>query len=342
MFGIVPRSKAQGVDFCGDVINGHHYIIRSDASVYMRSGNLNQGSDIEVFDLHYSCKGGDHYLVNDGYFYIIRGTSFRRVTNLNTDANAVVYPLHPKCQGGDHYLSMCGKFYIIYKDRGVYKRTTDMSKNKDVAEYDLHPKCGNGLYYWGYGEYAYVVTSVGGWGPQYHTTTNMNHDYESTDCSFAMDVVKCVPGGLAITDGPTFGEWELLKSFENTSQATVDWSKEVSHKNGAKKEKLSSIEHNWNIKVSASYSTGDIAAKFAKYQFSLEASYGGKSVDTRKESWDDVTTVTEKVSVSVPPGQQVCFWQYKVGLGDEDILFCPKTKMTNSKDSPTEIPLKTV
>jgi hypothetical protein len=67
--------------------------------------------------------------------------------------------------------------------------------------------------------------------------------------------------------------------------------------------------------VTANYSSGDlIAANFAKYQISLEASYDGKSVDTTTESWDDVTTVTEKVSVSVPPDQQVCFWQHKVGL----------------------------
>jgi hypothetical protein len=342
MFPIVPRSKAPGVDFCGDDYYGHHYIIRSDAGVYMRSGNLNQGSNIEVFDLHYSCKGGDHYLANNGYFYIINGTNYRRVTNMNTDADSVVYSLHPNCQGGDHYLSMCGKFYIIYKDRGIYRRTTNMNKDENAVEYHLHPSCRDGLYYWGNGQYAYVVKNSVVWGPQYYTTSNMNNNLDRVDKSFAMGVVKFLPGGLATTNGPAFGEWELLKSFENTSHVTVDWSKQVSHQRGAKREKLSSIEHDWNFKVTASYSSGDLAANFAKYQISLEASYGGKSINTTKESWDDVTTVTEKVSVSVPPDQQVCFWQYKVGLGDEDILFCPKMKMTHSKDPPTEIPLKTV
>ncbi|CAB4022424.1 Hypothetical predicted protein, partial [Paramuricea clavata] len=217
-----------GVDLCGDDYYGHHYIIRSDAGVYMRSDNLNKVSNIEVFDLHYSCKGGDHYLANNGYFYIINGTNYRRVTNMNTDADSTVYALHPNCQGGDHYLSMGGKFYIIYKDRGIYRRTTNMNKDENAVEYHLHPSCRDGLYYWG----------------------NMNNNLDRVDNSFAMGVVKFLPGGLATTNGPAFGEWELLKSFENTSHVTVDWSKQVSHQRGAKREKLSSIEHDWNFKIS--------------------------------------------------------------------------------------------
>jgi hypothetical protein len=71
----------------------------------------------------------------------------------------------------------------------------------------------------------------------------MNNNSNSVDYSFAMGVVKFLPGGLAITNAPAFGKWELLKNFENTSQVTVDWSKPVSHQRGAKMEKLSSIKH---------------------------------------------------------------------------------------------------
>ncbi|CAB3980313.1 Hypothetical predicted protein [Paramuricea clavata] len=342
MFPIVPRSKAHGVDFCGEdyLFYGYHYIIRSDAGVYMRSRNLNEGSNIEVFDLHYSCKGGDHYLANNGYFYIINGTKYRRVTNLNTDANAVAHPLHPNCQGGDHYLSMCGKFYIVYKDRGVYRRTTDMNKDSNAVEYPLHSSCNDGLYYWGCGQYAYVVRN-GDWGPQYHTTSNMNNNSDNIDYSFAIDVVKFLPGGLATTHGRAFGTWKLLKCFENTSQITVDWSKQVSHQTGARRTKLSSIENNWNFTKSGSIG-GVIPEILVKYQLSLNASYGGKSIDTTTESWDDVTTVTETVNVSVSPGEQICFWQYKVGLGGEDFLFCPEMKMTDCKVPPTETPLHSV
>ncbi|XP_028408059.1 uncharacterized protein LOC114530657 [Dendronephthya gigantea] len=338
---IVPHSIAKGVDICGDD-NNYLYIVRSDAGVYMQSDNLNKGGNIEVFDLHYACQWGDHYLANDGYFYIVQKDSYRRVTNMNTDADAVVYSLHPHCQGGDHYFSMSGSFYIVYKDRDIYRRTSNMNNDQDAVEYSLNHDCGDGLYYWGYGDYVYFVKPVGEWGPLYHKTSNLNRDSDSNDYSFATDVVNFLPGGIAITKGPAFGEWKLLKSFENESKTPVEWTKEISHQKGAERSKLSSIEHNWNIKVSASYKSGDIAAAFAKYQFSLSASYGGKSVDTTTESWKEVTTVTEKVSLSVAPGQQVYFWQYQLGFGEEDILFCRKMKLTHNHDPPEETPLTIV
>ena len=285
-------------------------------------------------------QGGDHYLAVNDYFYIVSGTSYRRVTDMSTDADAVVYTLHKNCQGGDHYLCMDGKFYILFRDRGVYRRTTNMNKDEDAVEYSLHSSCTDGLYYWGDGEYAYFIKPVGHWGPQYHQTSNLNKNEDHKDFSFGMDVINFLPGGMAIIPGPANGEWKLLKRFKNTSGVDADWSKEISHQKGAKKEKLSSIEHNWNIKVSASYNSGDIAAQFAKLQFSLEKSYGGKRVDTTTESWDDVTTVTEKIRVKVKPGQEVSVWQYKLGFGEEDILFCPKMEMTNSEEPPTSTPLK--
>ena len=334
------------MDLCGD--GGYSYIIRSDAGVFMKSDNLNKGSNIEVYNLHYSCRGGDHYLAVNGYFYIVLGTSYRRVTDMSTDADAVVYTLHKNCQGGDHYFCMNGKYYIVFQRRGVYRRTTNMNKDEDAVEYSLHSSCRDGLYYWGDGGYAYFIKPVGQWGhsyhfnflPQYHQTSNLNKNEDKKDFSFGMDAVIFLPGGMAIIPGPVYGEWKLLQGFKNTSGVDANWSKEVSHQKGAKKEKLSSIEHNWNIKVSASYSSGDIAALFAKFQFSLEESYCGKSVDTTTESWEDVTTVTEKISVKVKPCQEVSVWQYKLGFGGEDIVFCPRMEMTNSKKPPTSIPLK--
>ena len=198
MFSIVPHSIAPGVDFCA--VKGYHYIVRSDAGVYVKTENLNKGSDAKVFDLHYACKGGDHYLANNGYFYIIKGKSYRRVTNMNTDADSVVYSLHSNCLGGDHYLSMCGKFYFIYLDRGVYRRTTNMTEDEDSVEYTLHPNCRDGLYFWGLDKYAYVIKPPGNWGPQYHKTTNMNHDWDIVDSSSSQCVVDFLPGAPGLTN----------------------------------------------------------------------------------------------------------------------------------------------
>ncbi len=222
MFGIVPHSIAPGVDFCG--VKGYHYIVRSDAGIYIRADNLNKGSEVKVFDLHYSCKGGDHYLANNGYFYIIKGNNYRRVTNLNTDADSVVHSLHPNCQGGDHYLSMCGKFYIIYKDRGVYWRTTNMNENEEAVEYSLHPNCRDGLYYWGLDKYAYVIRPLGNWGPQYRKTSNMSLDWDSHDSSFTKDVVNFLPGapGVAITNDSSIGQCKLVECSEKVEDSSKD------------------------------------------------------------------------------------------------------------------------
>ncbi|XP_026106561.1 uncharacterized protein LOC113078465 [Carassius auratus] len=133
MKGIIPKSKTKGTDFCG--VNNYYYIIRSDLGCYMQSSNFNKGLDITIFGLHPACQNGDHYLGhNKGYFYIIKGNSYRRVTDLSTDSGAVVYSLHPNCQGGDHYLSAFGKFYIIFQEKGTYRRTTNMNHDWEAVE----------------------------------------------------------------------------------------------------------------------------------------------------------------------------------------------------------------
>jgi hypothetical protein len=38
MFGIVPYFIPPGVDFCG--VKGHHYIVRSDAGIYIKTDSL--------------------------------------------------------------------------------------------------------------------------------------------------------------------------------------------------------------------------------------------------------------------------------------------------------------
>nr|XP_028571955.1 uncharacterized protein LOC114589657 [Podarcis muralis] len=141
---IVPKNKAPGVDFCG--VDEYYYIVRSDLGCYMRSTNFHEGKDLEVFSLHSSCQGGDHYLAHeDDLFYIIKGDNYRRVSNMNADLGSVVYSLHPNCRGGDHYLSAFGSFYIIFQKRGVYRRVSNMHDDTDAIEYTLHPLA-DGLY----------------------------------------------------------------------------------------------------------------------------------------------------------------------------------------------------
>lgn len=335
---IVPHSKAKGIDFCGT--EDYYYIVRSDVGVYMKSSNFNEGSDIEIFDLHLSCRNGENYLASEeGYFYIIKGDSYRKVSNMNTDGDAQVFALHPNCRGGDSYYSINDYFYIVFLDKGVYRKTSNMNEDSDAQEFSIHDNCKNGLYYWGTDKYVYFVESGFEWGVEYHKTSNMNEDSDGQTFSMHKSVVNFLPGGVAIAEGTTFGKWELAKSFVNSSDSTVHWVKEVTHQQGVKKSALSSIEHNWSIKTTASFSTGNLSGAFAQKQFSLEVQYGGKKVDTTSQSWNDVKTVKETIDVTLEPHQQVWIWFYVLGLGTVDILFCRDMQSTNTSEPPTNDPL---
>ncbi len=338
MQSIIPKSKTKGTDICG--VDHCYYIIRSDLSCYMQSSNFKEGSDLKIFSLHPACQNGDHYLGHqDGYFYIIKGNSYRRVTDLSTDSSAVVYSLHPNCQGGDHYLSAFGNFYIIFQEKGTYRRTTNMNHDWEAVEYDLHPNCRDGLYYWGLRFHYYFLKPVSKWGVEYYKGTNFNKDECVDVYSVHPDVLNFLPGGLSITKGPSFGMWENIKTITNDSNTPVRWQNKINKKVGYNKEKMTQITHNWKIATSASIESGALSGLIAKWQFSFSAEYGGSHVSTQKESWNELTEVEEQLSVELKPNQSVYLWQYKLGLGQEPVLFCRDLKIDDEPNPPTEVPL---
>ena len=143
---------------------------------------------------------------------------------MNTDADSVVYSLHPNCQGGDHYLSMCGKFYIIYKERGIYRRTIP-TWTKTMTPWNTHSTPTARMVYTtgSWKIRLYTVKPLGDWGPQYHKTSNMNHDWNSHDQSFNNDVVNVLPGApgqAVIKDGNSIGEYKLVKCSEKMENAS--------------------------------------------------------------------------------------------------------------------------
>ncbi|CAH2305360.1 Hypothetical predicted protein [Pelobates cultripes] len=338
MVGIVPKKHAPGVDFCG--VDQYYYIVRSDLGCYMRASNFNKGEGLVVYSLHPSCRNGDHYLAyEDDLFYIIKGTNYRRVTNMNTDEGAVVYSLHPSCRGGDHYLSAFGHFYIIDQSRGVYRKTKNMNTYEDGVEYTLHPNCRNGLYYFGIKNYYYFLKPHDEWGVQYYRCTNFNKNENGESFSIHPTVTNFTPGGLALIQGPSFGVWECIKTITNDSQTPITWTNKINKKVGYTKEKMSSIEHTWNVSATVSAETGGLSALIVKSQFSLTTSYGGKSVNTDRENWNEVTETEETISLTVKPNEKIYVWQYKLGLGKEAVLFCRDMKFDDDPKPPTENPL---
>ncbi|KAK9960344.1 hypothetical protein ABG768_008205 [Culter alburnus] len=338
MNGIIPKSKTKGIDICG--AGNYCYIIRSDLGCYMQTSDINKGSNISIFSLHPVCQNGDHYLGEwDGPFYIIKGNSYRRVTNLTTDSDAVVYSLHPNCQGGDHYLATIGYFYIIFQEKGTYRRTTNMNQDSDAVEYTLDPNCRNGLYYWGQSFFFFCfLKPVSEWGVEY-CIVGFSKDNRTGVYSVHPDVLNFLPGGLSVTKGPAFGIWENIKTITNDSNTPVTWTKKINKNVGYNKEKMSQITQNWNIATSGSAGSGDLTGLITKLQLSFSAEYGGSHVSTENESWNEMTEVEEQLTFELKPNESLYLWQYKLGLGQETVLFCRDLKIANDPKPPTEVPL---
>ncbi|KAL1252286.1 hypothetical protein QQF64_020082 [Cirrhinus molitorella] len=120
MNGIIPKSKAKGTDICAAL--DWTYIIRSDLGCYMKTGDLNEGSDISICRLHPACQNGDHYIADSkGYFHIIKGNSCRKVRDLSTDSDAEVYSLHPNCQVETTICQLLTIFTSSSKKRALYE-----------------------------------------------------------------------------------------------------------------------------------------------------------------------------------------------------------------------------
>uniref|UniRef100_A0A8C5MWE4 Uncharacterized protein n=1 Tax=Leptobrachium leishanense TaxID=445787 RepID=A0A8C5MWE4_9ANUR len=336
MAAIVPKKDAPGVDFCG--VDKYYYIVRSDINSYMRSTNFNKGDKLHVLSLHPACSNGDHYLAHEDGLFIIKGTNYRCVTNLNKDDDAVVYSLHPSCQGGDHYLSAFGKFYIIYQNQGVYRRTKNIKTYEDGAESFLHSDCKDGLYYFGIKSYYYFMKPKNEWGIQYYRCTNYNTNKGGETFSFHPSIINFLPGGLGITHGPSAGVWNCIKTIKNDSKATITWTNKISVTHGYAKEKMSSTEHNWNIAASMSLETGGLTALLVKSQFSFSASYGGSSINTERENWNQSSVTEETISLQLQPDQAVYIWQYQLSLGSEAVLFCRDLKFKDNPKPPTASP----
>ncbi|XP_069841168.1 uncharacterized protein [Dendropsophus ebraccatus] len=335
---IVPKKLAKGVDICAT--DKYFYIIRSDLNCYMKSTSFHSGEDLSIFKLHPACRDGDHYLGHKAdLFYIIKGNSYRRVSNMNTDGDAVVYTLHPKCQGGDHYLSAYDNFYIIYQSRGVYRKTKNMHEDTDSVEYPLHAKCKDGLYYFGTTLYYYFLKPQDEWGFQYLRSTDFSKNENSESFSFHPSVISFLPGGLSITKGPAFGNWVCIKTISNDSDSPVQWEKKITKTIGYEKEKMSSLEHNWNVSATVSVESGALTAAIAKTQFSMTAEYGGSSVNTDRESWNEATQVEETVTITLQPKHKIYIWTYQLGLGKEPVLHCRDMRILNTSTPPTDNPL---
>ena len=340
---IVPKSamEARGIDFCGTYY--YYYIIRSDLGVYMRSTNFNEGKEIKIYPLSPACQWGDHYLATGSdNFYIIKGDEYRRVTNMTEDKDAVVCQLHPNCRGGSHYYFAFGNYYIMFANKGVYRQVKNLNTDEGAVEDSIHEAFKDGLYFWGTtgyfnSGYVYCLKQSDEWGVTYHRNTDVNLDKNPVTFSIHESVLNFLPGGIAQTTGKAFGYWHNIDYFANKTDSTVDWEKIIRKPVGFNRSEMSSIEHNWSIEIGAQYQSGLLSETISKYQFSLKAKYGGKSVNTEQQQWSNMTEESETLNcLHIKPHSEMYIWQYQMGFGKKKNLFSRDLKITEDSNPPEE------
>nr|XP_005314589.1 uncharacterized protein LOC101932506 isoform X2 [Chrysemys picta bellii]XP_005314590.1 uncharacterized protein LOC101932506 isoform X2 [Chrysemys picta bellii] len=335
---LVPHKDAPGTDIF--VNQGGVFIVRSDLGCYLRTEDLKTRTGTEIRRLHPACQGGDHYLSdseNPPNIYIIKGDSYRVVKDLSTDAMATVHQLHPNCRGGDHYMHCASGFHIIYLERGVMRCVLDMSTDAQGHDTPLKPDRCKGLYYFGFIYVQGLIEVDKKWGAQYYLFL----DIVSAKYVFSIhpDVLNFFPGGLTLTQGASTGGWECIKTLHNDSDSSITWSDKVTCKVGYAKQQMSSIEHNWSISAEVSVGAGELTKLITQFQFSLKTQYGGRSVRTEQEDWNEAREEEESIQVTLEPKTNLYIWQYHLSIGHKPVLFCRDVHFTKENKPPEYIPL---
>ncbi|KAK3546945.1 hypothetical protein QTP86_005335 [Hemibagrus guttatus] len=74
-------------------------------------------------------------------------------------------------------------------------------------------------------------------------------------------------------------------------------------------------------------------------EFSMTAEYGGQSVNTEEERWEEATETEESLDLTLQPHTKMYIWQYKLGFGKKDVLFCRDLVVDDDPNPPSTLPL---
>ena len=105
---------------------------------------------------------------------------------------------------------------------------------------------------------------------------------------------------------------------------------------------MSSLEHNWNVEIGYSYTSGDLLKGLAQHQFSMTFAYGGATINTSTESYEEETTKTLQIDVVIPAYSKKYIWQYQVALGTTELLLTNHFVYTDDDKPPTKNPIPTI
>uniref|UniRef100_A0A098LZ24 Uncharacterized protein n=1 Tax=Hypsiglena sp. JMG-2014 TaxID=1550645 RepID=A0A098LZ24_9SAUR len=334
MASIVPWTASPG---SGVFVTRHGaFVVRSDLGYFLQTLDFSSGQDLKIQPLHPACRGKDHYVGDPSSLivYLLHGDSFCQVSDLNSEPPSDVFPLHPSCRGADQYAFCEGCFFIFFLSRAVVLCVADLATGALIKEIHLEPTLLNGLFYYG-SDSAHLACFRMDEEQRLCGTrfaTRAGHKEES----FAIhpDVVSFLPGGLSITHGAAFGQWQCLKLLSNPTDLPMPSSNEISRKVGYSKLELGLKAH-----VDKSVNPESLAMSLLQHHFALPTIYGGLGLQTEQEEWEEAAEEEEPLRVILQPRQKLYWWHYCLGLGKTPILYCRSLKITRNPSPPTNIPL---
>ena len=355
---ILPHSKAKGVDMCGSASNGDLYIIRSDLHCYMKRSydKKSKSNKYEIFPLHPAFQDCDHYIYSSTVkgggigpnFILIKDSKFL-VTGPDLSMSKFNYggseavdgkPLSAAMSNGENYCYDGSNYYKFYNG-GKDCMAAPSLTSENPTHYSVPSSCQNGLYYYGTIYPSVYTIGVLTTNPFGVVTRLVSSDMTlSTPFFVSPEVLDFLPGGLAFCYGRPIHGWQLLKSFENSSNAKLNWSASITKTIGFSESVFHSLEEKWNVTKSASIGTSFENSFLIKAsiqaQFSLSTQYGGASVQTNQADWNEQQSTTESLVVDVGPGETAYIWQYRLGFAgmSNSFLYCRDLAITSSNKPP--------
>jgi len=335
---IVPKnsSYARGIDICAS--KKYVYIIRSDLGLYMRTTSINQGSDMEVFKLHDALAWGDGYMLDDKgkWFYIVKGDTIHYCKDLTSDKDGKTKTLLSPYQGGDYYFCGESTFYVLFGSS--FRSTDNMYKHSRYDWGSMASAFNDGIYFWCQQSCINCLVQPGEWGPTYTYNYNPVTTGARTGNTISMDVVNFLPGGVAQSNGKSYGNWQLLKSQANDLDSSYDWTYHIGLQAGFNYSVMSSITNSWNINANASMDSGTLTKLLCQFQFSLDVQYGGSKTNTTSADWNVLGTIDSTIEKTIQPGEAVYVWQYQMGFADpKTCLFYDNTVVTDDPNPPEDL-----
>ncbi|EMP26819.1 Nuclear factor of activated T-cells, cytoplasmic 4 [Chelonia mydas] len=218
---------------------------------------------------------------------------------------------------------------IVCSDLGCSLRKEFLEDRHNVKIQSLHLACRSGDRYMGCVGDPNIYILKGG---SYQVVKDLSIDEKP-------QVFDLHPRRVTLTKGISSAGWECIEILQSNSDPPITWSDKITHKVGFTMQYMSSTKRKWSISVELSCGAGELTKLIAQFQFSLKFEHGGRNVHTWQEVRTEAQEEEASVQVNLERKQNLYICQYRLGIGQEPVLFRRNTQFTKAKNPPDNIPL---